>query len=96
MATLTIKKYLFRERAVRAIIEEWRKSKGLISLISISRIYDLPYSRTLNFLKRLDRDRVIKWRKVPGAIKSPSDFELTPEGERILKGELLYASSITL
>jgi RIO-like serine/threonine protein kinase len=96
MATLTLKKYLFRERVVRVILEEWRKSKEWISLMSISRKYNLPYFNTRNFLVRLAKDNVITWYKDPYRIKTPSGFKLTPDGEKKLRIELLYASAVQL
>jgi hypothetical protein len=97
MGTLPPKKYLYRERVVRVTLAEWKQigeKEFWISAAAITKKYELPYFRTLNFLKRLATDGVITWRQVRPLRRTQSDFRLTPDGEKILRSELDYASSI--
>jgi len=97
MDTLPLKKYLYRERVVRVVLSEWkqlREREFWLSTASIAKKYDLPFFKTFNFLKRLATDHVITWRRIDGLKRTPSDFRLTPDGEKKLQDELSYASSI--
>jgi len=98
MGNVADRKYLFRERTVRAILKEWREIRGQdwMSVRFITKKYDLPYFNTLSFLKRLAKDHIITWRRVPYRVKPPLDFKLTPDGVRKLKEELFYASPVEL
>jgi len=94
MADGVLKKYLFRERLIRAILKEWSIKKENISLRSIYYKYNLPYFKSRNFLIRLAKDGIITWRKDPYRKKNPSEFSLTPNSKKKLQEELLYASSV--
>jgi len=88
-----LKKYLFRERLIRAILKEWKVKKNL-SLPAICNQHDIPYFKSRTFLTRLAKDGIITWRKGErGLKKTPSDFWLNPNAEKRLQEELLYASS---
>ena len=92
-----LKRYLFRERLVRAILKEWREKKDKIYLRSIYYKYDLPYFKCRDFLSKLARDNVVVIVKEDKdrIIRKPHiAFSLPPEGVERLNNELLYASTI--
>jgi len=88
-----IEKILFRERAVRAILGERRERDDWIWLKDLTDHYNLPYHKTLHFLKRLAERGIITWRRSSKRKSSwnPLFFRVTESGKKILEEELKYA-----
>jgi len=86
-----LKKYLFRERMIKAILNETETKKDWISLRSICYKYDLPYFRARNFLLRMVRNGFFILYHDPFAVKHEILFLFVEEGRNRLKEELKYA-----